>query len=169
MPMQMVVQAFVLFACLLIPAIFLLRIIIRRLKQRESWQFSLKSLMIFVTLFAVWISQFAILHNNFSKGYTWNDFIVVVVDWSVLAVYYLYRKTRLPLIAHCLAIGFFLIVACFTLLTGIAIELTILFNLLLLGFFIGSLASFPIWVLVVSEIMDRPKKKLSTDISKNEV
>jgi hypothetical protein len=143
------------FVCVTMLDISVLIFLFRRLRQKTSWQFSLKSLMIFVTLFAVWLSQFSISHYELrsDEGLIWKDLFIVGFVWIVLVLYYSWTKSILALIAHC-----FPIIACILLSTGNAITFANFFNALIGGCFIGSSVSFPVWALTVSEIIDRPKK-----------
>jgi hypothetical protein len=151
----MSLQGILFCVCLVILVISLPIIIIRILKRNRSWQISLRGLMVFVTLFAVWISQFSISRSRFISGFfNWDESFYVLFVWIVLASFYIYHKSIPLLIVHCAFIGLFSILFCLLLLGGLDFEIDYLRNVLVKGFLIGSLASFPFCILILCEFID---------------
>jgi hypothetical protein len=150
--------------CLIILLIFLPIIIIRGLKQWKSCQFSLKALLMFVALCAVWISQFTRPPiNNIRETFEWrNDFVVIFV-WIVLAAFYLYRRLKFPLALHCVGIIFYSLLLVFQLISTGEFQPVKAGWLICVGCFFGSLISYPTWILVLCGFMSQSEQELSAN------
>ena len=149
-------------ACPIILLICIPIVIVRGLRQRKSLQFSLKSLLMFVTMFAVWISQFTrppIVkpRETFELSH---DFVVIFV-WVLLMAFYLYRRVRFPLVIHCTSVALVGLLLVLEQSDGEYRSYDEVGWLICVGCFFGSTISFPTWMLMLWGFMRRSESKVS--------
>jgi hypothetical protein len=158
----MILMSIIFLLCLIILAIGLPVIIIRGLK-RHSWQFSLKSLLIFITVFAIWLSQFTCKpFSKFRESFDWRSDFTVIFVWIVLAGFYLYRQYIVTLSVHCLAILLCELFLAYAWASNA--RLTSLSDIgwyFMIGCFFGSLISFPTWILELCRFTNRSMRETS--------
>ena len=150
--------------CLIILAIGVPVISIRGFK-RNRWQFSLKSLLIFITVFAVWLSQFTCNpFANFREKFDWSSDLTVIFVWIVLAVFYFYRQTIFTLSIHCLAILFCEVFLAYAWASHASLlSFSDVGWYFMIGCFFGTMISFPVWILELCRFMNRYGHDLSDD------
>ncbi|MEN6450601.1 MAG: hypothetical protein ABFC96_08935 [Thermoguttaceae bacterium] len=66
-----------------------------------SRQFSLRSLMVFVTVCAVYFSQFALAWVHDGDGRAWRFAATIGIAWAVLTWFYLHHRLIGPLCVQC--------------------------------------------------------------------
>jgi hypothetical protein len=166
MPIGNFFELFILFAmlCPIILAICLPIIIIRGLKRQKTKQFSLKALLKFVTLCAIWLSQFSTLQFN-DHGETFEfcrDFVIIFV-WIFLAVFYFYRRFQAPFVIHTIAVALFLIVMFFALAFVDNFQFAEAAWKMSIACFCSSLLSFPFSIFYLWGFMGHSKKDFTDD------
>jgi hypothetical protein len=74
-------------------------------------QFSLWGLMVFVTVFSLWCSQFAVIRDLLNvQGQSrppWTSLLSILLVWCVLSVYYYCRRVFSVLAVHCTTLVMF--------------------------------------------------------------
>ena len=134
-------------------------------------RFTVRSLMLFVTLCALWAWQLTVVEFVQDDAFAWPDALPVILTWLVLAAFYLKRRIPAALIIHFVGVAFFgmLMVLAFlhgarpapggpdrTILHGMAV-------LLLGGCFWGSFVSFPMAILMFLGFLSRPSKSVGDE------
>ncbi len=129
-------------------------LVLRGVKTPVRRQFSLRALLIFVSLTAVWLSQLTIRPIPSGRGvrFSCEDELIVALVWSVLAVSYAVRRLFAALVLHSLGLAYY------TILIGIWGFHAEAEAHLVAGGLIGSFLSFPFSILVsLGFLRSRPK------------
>ncbi len=116
-------------------------------QQPSARRFTLRGLLLFVLLCAVWLSQIRFAPMSRNENFYSRDDLVVAFAWLVLAGFYAARRLVAPLVVHCVGLAFFLPFIAMDLAAG-GRKWPHYAWLLSAGCFFGSFASLPFASLV---------------------
>ncbi len=117
-------------------------------------QFSLRTLLIFVLLCAVWMSQLTVraIPSGDEFRFSWQDGLTVALAWCLLAVFYVRRGLFAALVIHSLGLAYF------TILVWICRSYSEAVAHLVAGGLVGSFLSFPFSILMSLGFLRRRDK-----------